>query len=86
MDFSPHVFIYTLVAGLLWLFIFDILFGEPLHITGGYVDHDHDFDGVQDDPRNSHFNLHSINHHHQTGNVLGHPGEFNRQNPAHDYN
>lgn len=84
MDFSPHVFVYTLLAGLLWLFIFDLLWGQSLHVVDGF--HYHDFDGVADDPRNSHFNIESINHHHQTGNIKGSPAEFNRQHPAHDYN
>ena len=36
MEYSAHVFVYTLLAGLLWLLVFDIFFGKPLHVVNGF--------------------------------------------------
>lgn len=43
MDTVAFTFIFTLLAGLLWLFVADLYFtNTPV------VDHDHDMDGVND--------------------------------------
>jgi len=81
MQYSAHAFVYTLLAGLLWLLVFDLIWGQPLHVTGGF--HDHDLDGVPDDPRNAIFKEQDIAHNHQTGNVWGHPAEFDVRHPNH---
>lgn len=37
MEYSAHVFVFVLLAGLAWLLAFDLLFGEPIHTTGGIM-------------------------------------------------
>ena len=101
MEYSAHAFVYALLAGLVWLLVFDMFFGQPLHVVNGFDPHcgastphtrlgecdkgmhDHDMDGVPDDPRNAHFHEQDIAHHHQTGNVMSHPGEFDHSHPHH---
>lgn len=85
MEYSAHAFVYALLAGLVWLLVFDIFFGKPLHVVDGYKPdmHDHDLDGVPDDARNAHFHEQAAAHHHQTGNVMSHPGEFDASHPHH---
>jgi hypothetical protein len=43
MDTVAFAFIFTLLAGLLWLFVADLYFTSPV-----IADHDHDMDGVND--------------------------------------
>ena len=104
MEYSAHVFVFVLLAGLAWLLVFDLLFAQPIHVTGGLLPqdphcgthephtrtahcdkgmHDHDMDGLPDDPRNGHFHEQDAAHHHQTGNVSSHPAEFDRRSPHH---
>ena len=105
MEYSAHAFVYTLLAGLVWLLVFDIFFGKPIHVVDGYNSgqdnhcgthephtricecdkgmHDHDMDGIPDDPRNAHFHEQDAAHHHQTGNIISHPGEFDDSHPHH---
>ena len=98
MDYTAHVFVYALLAGLAAFILMD-LFGERVvaphdphcatHTPHSDLSkcasagHDHDMDGDSDDPINAHFHEQDAAHHHQTGNVASHPGEFDASHPHH---
>jgi len=40
MKYAAHTFVFVLLAGLLWLVVFDLVFGQPLHVAGGLLPQD----------------------------------------------
>jgi len=73
MEAVVFAFILTLLAGLVWLFIFD-MFNRNGYSTYGM--HDHNMDGYSDDPRGALFHTEDPAHHHNGSYLDGTMGRW----------